>query len=107
MKKLVVRILAIGVAGYLVPGVMIIGVWPAVAAAVVLGILNTILRPVLLVLTLPVNILSLGLFTLVINTGMILLTAKLVPGFGVDGWGTAFLFSVVLWLVNWFLEKWV
>lgn len=105
--KLVIRTVAIGVAAYIVPGVMVSGVMAAVVAAVVLGILNSVLRPILLFLTLPVNILSLGLFTLVINTAMVLLTAKLVPGFGVNGWGVAFLFSVVLWLVNWMLEKWV
>ena len=107
LMKLVIRTVAIGVAAYIVPGVMVSGVMAAVVAAVVLGILNSVLRPILLFLTLPVNILSLGLFTLVINTAMVLLTAKLVPGFGVNSWGVAFLFSVVLWLVNWMLEKWV
>lgn len=91
-------------AAYLVPGAHVTGVWSAVAVAIVLGILNTVLRPILLVLTIPVNIMTVGLFTLVINTVMVLLTGKIVPGFTVTGFWPAFLFSVVLWLVNWFLE---
>jgi putative membrane protein len=105
MKKLLFRTLAVGVAAYVVPGVGVTGIWSAVAVAIVLGILNSVLRPILLILTIPVNILTLGLFTLVINTGMVLLTAKIVTGFAVAGFWPAFLFSVVLWLVNWFLES--
>jgi putative membrane protein len=94
----------VGVAAYVVPGVELTGLWGAVVAAIVLGILNSVLRPILLILTIPINLLSLGLFTLVINTAMVLLTAKIVPGFAVTSFGTAFIFSIVLWLVNWFLE---
>lgn len=103
--KLVVRTLAVGAAAYLVPGVRIDNVWAAVVAVIVLGILNSVVRPLLLMLTIPVNILTLGLFTLVINTIMILLAAELVPGFSVNGFWTAFWFSIVLTLVNWFLEQ--
>jgi putative membrane protein len=104
MKKLLFRTLAVGVAAYVVPGVEVTGLWGAVAAAVVLGILNSVLRPILLILTIPINLMTLGLFTLVINIVMILLTAKIVPGFEVAGFWAAFSFSIVLWLVNWFLE---
>ena len=103
--KLLLRTLAVGVAAYLVPGVFITDIWGAVVAAIVLGILNSILRPILLLLTLPVTVLTLGLFALVINTGMVLLTAELVPGFDVAGFWAAFLFSIVLAVVNWFLER--
>jgi putative membrane protein len=105
MKKLLFRTLAVGIAAYLVPGVSVTGVWSAVIAAVVLGILNSFLRPILLVLTIPINILSLGLFTLVINTLMVLLAADVVPGFAVASFWAAFWFSVVMWVVNEFLER--
>lgn len=104
MKKLLFRTLAVGITAYVVPGVGVSGLVAAVVAAVVLGILNSVLRPILLVLTIPVTVLTLGLFTLVINTAMVLLTAQIVPGFTVAGFWPAFLFSVVLWLVNRFLE---
>ncbi len=88
----------------MVPGVGVTGIWIALAVAVVLGILNAFLRPILLILTIPINLMTLGLFTLVINTGIVMLTSVIVPGFHVTGWWAAFLFSVVVWLVNWFLE---
>ena len=105
LTKLIIRVVAVGIAAYVVPGVVMSGVWSAVAVAIVLGILNSVLRPILLLLTIPINILTLGLFTLVINTLMVLLTAAIVPGFSVLSFWSAFLFSVVLWLVNWFLES--
>lgn len=105
IMKLLVRTLAIGVTGYLVPGVFIKDPLAAVVAVIVLGVLNSFLRPILLILTIPVNILTLGLFTLVINTAMVLLAAQLVPGFGVSGFWTALVFSIVLSVVNWFLDS--
>jgi len=103
--KLLLRTLAVGVTAYVVPGVSITDIWTAVVTAVVLGILNSILRPILLFLTLPVTVLTLGLFALVINTVIVLLASKLVPGFSVQGFWAALLFSIVLAVVNWFLEK--
>ncbi len=102
---LLVRTIAIAITAYLVPGVVITDWVAAVVAAVVLGILNLVVRPLLLILTIPVNIMTLGLFTLVINTAMILLATKIVPGFKVDSFWTAFIFSLVLSLVSWFLES--
>lgn len=102
---LLVRTIAIAITAYLVPGVVITDWVAAVVAVVVLGILNTVVRPLLLILTIPVNIMTLGLFTLVINTAMILLATQIVPGFKVDSFLTAFIFSLVLSLVSWFLES--
>jgi putative membrane protein len=102
---LLIRTVAIAITAYVVPGVYVADWFAALVAAVVLGLLNSVLRPVLLVLTIPVNILTLGLFTLVINTAMVMLAAKIVPGFKVDSFWTALIFSLVLSLVNWFLEK--
>ena len=92
--------LAIMVSAYLLPGVKIAGFVPALAAAVVLGLLNLVLKPILVLLTLPINILTLGLFTLVINAAIIMLATKIVTGFTVENWWWAILFGIVLGLVN-------
>lgn len=76
----------------------------ALALAVVLGIINAILKPILLILTLPINILSLGLFTLIINAALIMLATLLVPGFRVDSFWWAFIFGFVLSILNWFIH---
>ncbi len=100
-----VSALAIGVAAYLVPGVSVT-LFGALVAAVVLGALNLFIRPILLVLTLPINILTLGLFSLVVNALLVLLVSYLVPGFFVAGFGTALLFALVLAIVNWVFHLW-
>lgn len=93
--------LAIMVAAYLLPGVKIDGFFAGLVAAVVIGLINTFIKPVLIILTLPINILTLGLFTLVINALLIMLASSLVPGFQVAGFGWALLFSILLFFVNW------
>ncbi|MCL5675787.1 MAG: phage holin family protein [Patescibacteria group bacterium] len=96
---------AILVTAYLLPGVHVQGFMTALVVSVVLGIVNAVVKPVLVIFTLPITILTLGLFTLVINAFLVLLTSALVPGFKVDGFLTAFLFSLVLSIVNFFLQK--
>lgn len=76
----------------------------ALLVAVVLAFLNTIVKPILTILSLPITFFTLGLFLLVINALIILFADKLVVGFKVDGFWTALWFSVVLWIVNGFLE---
>ena len=95
-----VSTLAIVVATYLVPAVQVSGFTAAFVTALVLGIINALLRPVLILLTLPINIMSLGLFTFVINAFLVMITSAVVPGFDVPGFGWAILFSFVLTLVN-------
>lgn len=95
-----VATLAIVITAYLLPTVEVAGFFAALVAALVLGIVNAFLRPLLIILTLPINILTLGLFTLVINAALIMLTSTLVPGFYVPGFLSALLFSVVLMVVN-------
>ena len=97
--------LAIGIASYLVPGVTITPMG-ALIAAVVLGALNMFIRPILIILTLPINILTLGLFSLVINALLVLLASTVVPGFAVVGFWTALLFALVLSIVNWVFYIW-
>lgn len=101
----IVSALAILVTAYVLPGVHIEGFTTALVVAVVLGIVNAIIKPILFILTLPITILTLGLFTLVINAIMVLLVNSLVKGFTVDGFGWALLFSLVLSIVNSFLHK--
>jgi putative membrane protein len=97
------RAVAIIITAYLLPGVTLAGVGAALAAALVLGLINTFIKPVLILLTLPLNILTLGLLTFVINALLILLTSSLVPGFQVSGLLSALIFSLVLSIVNYVL----
>ena len=97
--------LAILIAAYIVPGVIVTPVG-ALIAAVVLGALNLFIRPFLIVLTLQINIPTLGLFSLVINALLILLASYVVQGFLVDGFWTAFLFAIVISIVNWVFNLW-
>lgn len=104
MLKLLLNAIAFYIVAYLVPGVRIVGWQALIVVALVWGILSMILKPILILLTLPVNIMTLGLFTLVINGVLFYLTSKIVPGFMVDGMGTAIVASIVLSLVSWFLS---
>ena len=74
-------------------------------AGIVLWLINLLIRPVLIILTIPLNILTLGAFTIIINTWMIMLTSGLLPGFQIHGFGTALLVSIVSVLVNWCIKK--
>ena len=102
--------LAIFIAAYILNGfsagsVVVTSLWAALVAALVLGIVNALIKPLLVVLTLPITVVTLGLFYLVINTLMVLLTAWIVPGFAVGGFWIALTFSVILSLVSWALNK--
>ncbi len=103
--KLLVNGLAVLITSYLLPGVTVSGMLGAVIVAAVLALLDAILKPIMIVLTLPVTVLSLGLFLLVINALVILLASRLVPGFRVDGFWWALLFSIILAIVSSLLER--
>lgn len=104
----IIRILLTGVAAmlaaYILPGVSIDGFLTAIILALVLAVLNAIVRPVLVFFTIPVTILTLGLFLLVINAIIILLADALVTGFDVSGFFAALLFSLVLSILNAILD---
>lgn len=91
---------AILIAGYVLPGVHVDGILVALVLAIVLGALNLFLKPILLILTLPITLITLGLFALVINALLILLADVIVPRFEVDGFLWALLFSLVLACIN-------
>ncbi len=102
---LLVNCVAVFIAGYLLPGVEIIGIGTIIIVAIVLGVLNTFIKPILLLLTLPITILTFGLFALVINALLILLASAVIPGFIVDNFWWALLFAIVLSLVSSFLNS--
>ncbi|MFY9271322.1 MAG: phage holin family protein [Candidatus Manganitrophaceae bacterium] len=81
---------------YTIRGIEIDGIFPALAAAAVLGIVNTVIRPILILLTLPINLLTLGLFTFIINGAMLALTARVVKGFSISGFWPAVLGALIL-----------
>lgn len=97
---LVVNGIGVYVAASLLPGVELRSFGSAVLAGLVLAVVNALLRPVLIVLTLPITILTLGLFLLVINALMVMLVSALLDGFQVRGFWWALLFSVVLAIIN-------
>ena len=100
---------AIVATAYLLDGIQVTGFFSAIFAGAMLGILNAFFRPIALVLTLPINILSLGLFTFIINALMLKMASGLIPGFDVYGFWTAifgsFLISVISWLLNSFISE--
>ena len=103
---LFINTLAVLVGSYLLKGVRVPDMKTALVVAIVLGLVNTFVKPILVLLTFPITILTLGLFLLVINALMILLTARLVPGFHVDSIWWAMGFSIVIALVSGFLGMW-
>jgi putative membrane protein len=98
--SLILTAVAVFVVASLLPGVSIDGFLTAVLVALALALLNALVKPILVVLTIPITIVTLGLFLLVINTIIILLAAWLVEGFHVEGFWWALVFSLLLSLVN-------
>ncbi len=96
----VLSALIIVVAAYLLPGVHIANFVTALVVAIILGLLNAFLKPVLLFLTLPINVLTLGLFTLVINAFIIVIITKIIPGFQIDNFWWAVLYSLLMSAIN-------
>lgn len=92
------------IAAYFIPGVMVGSFFSALWVALFLGVVNILVRPVLIFITLPINILTLGLFTFVINAVLILLTSSVIKGFEVAGFWWALLYSIVLSLVNYIIN---
>ena len=103
--NLVLSAVAVFVTARILPGVSVDGFATALVVAVVLGAVNAVLRPIIIILTLPINILTLGLFTFVIIGGMVQLVSRLVPGFKVANFGWALVFALVLWIINAFLSR--
>lgn len=98
---------AIVAASYLIDGIRISGFFSAFFAAAVLGILNALFRPILFILTLPINIMTLGLFTFVINALLLKMASGVIPGFDVHGFWSAVFAALIISGVNWILSSFI
>ena len=104
LAYLLINGLAVFMASQIIPGIQMDGYVTALMVVIIFGLLNTFLKPLLTLLTLPLTIFTLGLFLLVINIVIVFLTAQIVPGFVVDGWLSALLFSIMVSVISWFLS---
>jgi putative membrane protein len=104
LLRIILNGIAIVVAASFVPGLRLSGMGAALLAGVILGFVNGIIRPVLFLLTLPVTLLTLGLFIFVLNALCLALTAAIVPGFEIDSFLSAVLGACVVSLVSWILN---
>jgi putative membrane protein len=111
MKGILVRWLvltaAIIVASYVFDGIQVKGFFSAFFAAAILGVLNAFFRPILIILTLPINILTLGLFTFVINALLLKMASGVISGFDVRGFWAAVFGSVIISVVSWALNSFI
>ncbi|HLC99586.1 MAG TPA: phage holin family protein [Patescibacteria group bacterium] len=101
----IINALAVLLAAYIVPGIVVSGFYTALIVALVLGLVNLVIRPIVLLLTLPINILTLGLFTFVINGLLFWLVSTFIKGFEVRGFFAAILGSLVVSMVSWFAGR--
>lgn len=105
--RLIVMTAAVAIAGEILPGIHVDGLWSAVIAALLLGILNAVVRPVLVILTFPLTIVTLGLFLLVINALMLLLVDWFMVSISIDSFWWALLGSLLISLVSWILNGFI
>ena len=101
-----INTVAILLMAYYLPGIAVSGFYAALIAALILGIINAIIRPLIILLTLPVNILTLGLFTFLINAFLFWFASTIVKGFEVADFKAAFLGALIMWLVSW-ISNWL
>ncbi len=100
LLRLLINALALLVVAYVVPGIEVSSFYIALIAAVILGLLNAILRPILIILTLPITVLTLGFFALVINALIFWFVASFLEGFMVRGFTAAFVGAIIMWIVS-------
>jgi putative membrane protein len=103
----IILTVSIIIASYLLEGIHISGFFSAFFAAAALGILNALFRPILLILTLPINVLTLGLFTFIINALMLKMASGIIPGFEVQGFWTAVIGSLIISVISWLLNSFI
>ncbi len=101
LLRVVVNALAIMLAASIVPGISVDGLVPALVGGLLLGLVNAVVRPVLIILTLPITLITLGLFLLVLNGFCFWLVASIVKGFSVSGFWSAFLGALIVSVVSW------
>lgn len=100
LKILLINSIIIFIGAYLLEGVSIKSFWTAIGVAILLGLINMFIKPLILLITLPLTILTLGLFILVINAGILMLIDNLVDGFKIKGFWWAVLFSIFISIAN-------
>ena len=103
--RLAINVLALLVVEYLVPGFELAGYQAAIVAAVIIGVVNTFIRPILQLVALPISIVTLGISAFLINVLLLWLVAYFVPGFEITSFTTAIIASILLSLVSWFLNR--
>jgi putative membrane protein len=101
LVRALISALGLWVASALLPGVHSTGFLSILGAGLLLGLVNAVIRPLIIILTLPVTVVTLGLFILVINAAMVGLVAKMLGGFSVDGFGSALLTAIIVSIVSW------
>lgn len=105
LVNMIISAIAVAISAFLIPGIQVDGIWSAILVAVVMSLLNRIVKPVLTLLTLPLSVLTLGLSYLAINVLLIYMASWIIsPGFEVSGIFSALIFSIVLSLVNGILD---
>lgn len=97
--------LALFIVSKIISGIHVSDFWSSMVAVVVIGLINALIKPVLLLFTLPINIVTLGLFTFVINAVLLLAAGHITPGFYVEGFGAAFIGSILLSIVSTILHS--
>ncbi|WP_428223609.1 phage holin family protein [Flavobacterium sp.] len=107
LQKLLISTVIVLALSYFLTGVEVDKITTAVIVAIVLGLLNTFLKPILVFFTLPITVVTLGIFLLVINAGMVLLCDVLVDGFDIASFGTAFIFSILMSVSQWVLNQFI
>lgn len=105
LGRIIVMVMGLLIVEYLIPGFRLESLGVAVIAAVVIGIINTFIRPVIQILALPFTLVTLGIAAFIINVLLLMLAASIVPGFEIDGFLTAAISSILLSLINAFLHK--
>lgn len=105
--RLLFNALGLILISHFISGITVTGFYPALVAALVLGVLNLIIRPILLILTLPITIVTLGLFAFVINAALFQFAASFLEGFAVDNFGYALLGSLLMSIVSAVGNRWI
>lgn len=107
IAKVVLLALVIMGTAQLVPGIVVVNFYGALLAALILALLNLLVRPILLILSLPINLLTFGLFTFVLNAGVFALAAWLTPGFEIHGFFAAFIGALVVAVAHWIIDLFI
>lgn len=105
ITHLLISALSLGLASYIVPGIHVQSFLTLLIAAFLLGIINAVVRPVLIILTLPITLLTLGLFLLIVNALTLALVAWILPGFSIDSFFSAFLGWLIIFITSWVTTK--